>query len=275
MGTTDASQDISFKAMCRLQDQMARIVLADPAVETLGSFVGAPPAATRSITAACSSLSSRATSDREKSPPTRSSPACAKKPPHIPGITLILQAIQDIRVGGRMSKGQYQYTPCNPPASTTSIAGRPCLMSKLKKIPQLKDVNSDQQTRGLQANVVIDRDAASRLGVSPQVIDDTLYDAFGQRQVSTVYKRYNQHHVVLEVDPAYLQSPDSLHKIFVKSTKRQDDPAGRGGAVSGHQHLPLRQPSGPVPRRHHLLQSRPRHVPGPGHRARSSRPPAN
>src|ERR1019366_5063037 len=84
-------------------------------------------------------------------------------------------------------------------------------------IPQIKDPSTDQQTRGLQANVVIDRDAAARLGLSPQVIDDTLYDAFGQRQVSTVYKRYNQHHVILEVDPAFLQSPDALQKIFVKS----------------------------------------------------------
>src|SRR5208282_6852155 len=82
-----------------------------------------------------------------------------------------------------------------------------------------KDVSSDQQNRGLQVNVTVDRDAAARLGISPRVIDDTLYDAFGQRQVSTVYKRYNQHHVILEVNPAYLQSPDSLQKIFVKSTK--------------------------------------------------------
>jgi multidrug efflux pump subunit AcrB len=130
---------------------------------------------------------------------------------------LILRANQDINVGGRMSRGQYVYAL---QSSSLDELNRwaPLLISKMKTIPQLKDVTSDQQSRGLQANVVVDRDAASRLGISPQVIDDTLYDAFGQRQVSTVYKRYNQHHVILEVNPAYLESPDSLQKIFVKSS---------------------------------------------------------
>jgi multidrug efflux pump subunit AcrB len=97
-------------------------------------------------------------------------------------------------------------------------------MNKLKEYPELKDVNSDQQTRGLQANVVIDRDAAARLGVSPTDIDNTLYDAFGQRQVSTLYKRYNQHHVILEVQPDYLLSPASLRQIYVKSTTGKQVP---------------------------------------------------
>src|SRR4029078_11390952 len=96
------------------------------------------------------------------------------------------------------------------------------LLNKLKEDDRLQDVNSNQQTRGLQANVVVDRDAAARLGVSPTVIDNTLYDAFGQRQVSTLYKRYNQHHVILEVDPAFLSDPSALSSIYVKSnTGRQ------------------------------------------------------
>src|SRR5205823_10015599 len=98
------------------------------------------------------------------------------------------------------------------------------LLDKLRKIKEIKDASSDQQTAGLQANVVIDRDAASRLGISPQAIDNTLYDAFGQRQVSTLYKRYNQHHIILEVDPQFQLDPSSLQKIYVKSTTGQSVP---------------------------------------------------
>ena len=225
MGTTDASQAISFKAMCRLQDQVARIVLADEAVETLGSFVGAS-AGGSTVNNGRMFITLKPLNQR----PGRVSAdqiiaRLRKKTSHIPGITLTLQSVQDIRMGGRMSKGQYQYSL---QSSSLDDLNRwtPRLMSKLKTIPQLKDVNSDLLIWGLQRNVVVDRDAAARLGVSPQVIDSTLYDAFGQRQVSTVYKRYNQHHVVLEVDPAYLQSPDSLDKIFVKSAKGKMVPLG-------------------------------------------------
>jgi multidrug efflux pump subunit AcrB len=225
MGTTDAAQDISFKAMCQLQDRVARLVLADEAVETLGSFVGAS-AGGSTVNNGRMFITLKPLDQR----PGRVSAdfiiaRLRKKTAHIPGITLILQSVQDIRMGGRMSKGQYQYSL---QSSSLDDLNRwtPRLVSKLKTIPQLKDVNSDLLIRGLQRNVVVDRDAAARLGLSPQVIDDTLYDAFGQRQVSTVYKRYNQHHVVLEVDPAYLESPDSLDKIFVKSAKGKMVPLG-------------------------------------------------
>jgi multidrug efflux pump subunit AcrB len=217
MGTTDAAQDISFKAMSRLQDQMARIVLADEAVETLGSFIGASSGSS-TVNNGSMFITLKPRSQR----PGRVSAdqiiaRLRKKTAHIPGATLFLRAVQDINVGGRTPKGQYVYAL---QSSSLDDLNRwtPLLISKLKRIPQLKDVSSDQQTRGLQASVIVDRDAAARLGISPQVIDDTLYDAFGQRQVSTVYKRYNQHHVVLEVEPAYLESPDSLQKIFVKSS---------------------------------------------------------
>jgi hydrophobe/amphiphile efflux-1 (HAE1) family protein len=208
-GTTDAPQDTSFKAMTRLQDQMARIVLADPAVETIGSFISSTsgrmfitlkPRAERPGHASADEIIAR----------------LRQKTDGIPGGTLILRANQDINVGGRSPKGQYVYAL---QSSSLDELNRwaPVLISKLKQIPQLKDVSSDQQNRGLKVNVNIDRDAASRLGLSPDVIDATLYDAFGQRQVSTVYKRYNQHHVILEVDPDFLESPGSLQKIFVKS----------------------------------------------------------
>ena len=221
MGTTDAAQDISFKAMCQLQDQVARIVLDDEAVQTLGSFVGGGTVNNGRMFITLKPLNQRP----GKVSADQIIGRLRRKTSHIPGITLILQAVQDIRVGGRMAKGQYQYSL---QSSSLDDLNRwtPRLVSKLKTIPQLKDVNSDLLIRGLQRNVVVDRDAAARLGLSPQVIDATLYDAFGQRQVSTVYKRYNQHHVVLEVDPAYLLSPDSLDKIFVKSDNGKMVPLG-------------------------------------------------
>jgi multidrug efflux pump subunit AcrB len=141
----------------------------------------------------------------------------------VAGINLFLVASQDIRIGGRTSRSQFQYTLQSSDLQELSKWST-ALVNKLKEYPELKDVNSDQQTRGLQSNVVIDRDAAARLGVSPAAIDNTLYDAFGQRQVSTLYKRFNQHHVILEVQPDYLLSPASLRQIYVKSTSGKQVP---------------------------------------------------
>ena len=138
----------------------------------------------------------------------------------VPGVTLYLQAVQDIRVGGRLTKAQYQYALQSTDLEALNYWS-PRLVSQLRKSPQLSDVSSDLQMRGLQANVIIDRDAAARLGVPPAAIDNTLYDAFGQRQVATLYERYNQHHIVLEVDPQFQLDPASLNKIYVKSTTGQ------------------------------------------------------
>ncbi|KAB2638724.1 MAG: MMPL family transporter, partial [Verrucomicrobia bacterium] len=133
------------------------------------------------------------------------------------GINLFLQASQDIRVGGRMSRAQFQYA-LQAGDLTELNRWSTALVEKLRRVPELRDVSSDQQTRGLQTTVVIDRDAASRLGLAPLAIDNTLYDAFGQRQVSTMYQQYNQHHVVLEVEPGFLRDPSSLNQIHVRST---------------------------------------------------------
>jgi multidrug efflux pump subunit AcrB len=141
-----------------------------------------------------------------------------RKLARLPGIMLFMQASQDIRVGGRMSKAQYQYALQSTDLDELKYWSA-LLVNKLRLHPLLRDVSSDQLTGGLQANVVVDRDAAARLGVSPAAIDNTLYDAFGQRQVSTLYKRYNQHYVILEADPAFLADPDSLKQIYVKSNK--------------------------------------------------------
>jgi hydrophobe/amphiphile efflux-1 (HAE1) family protein len=214
-GTTEGSQDISFAAMARLQDQVARIVLDDPAVATLGSFLGSGNGSS-TVNNGRFFITLKPIAERK----VKAEEVIARirrKVSHVQGINLFLQANQDIRVGGRISKAQYQYALQSNNLSELN-EWAPKLLKELRKLPQLKDVTSDQQTGGLQTNVVINRDAAARLGVSPDAIDNTLYDAFGQRQVSTIYKRYNQHHVILEVDPAYQREPSSLRRIFVKAT---------------------------------------------------------
>src|SRR5207237_2983679 len=123
---------------------------------------------------------------------------------------------QNVRIRGRLSRAQFQYALQTADLEELNYWST-MLVNKLRQDDRLRDVSSNQQTRGLQANVVIDRDAAARLGVAPAAIDNTLYDAFGQRQVSTLYKRFNQHYVVLEADPRFLADPDSLHAIYVKS----------------------------------------------------------
>jgi multidrug efflux pump len=134
----------------------------------------------------------------------------------VPGATLVLQPVQDIRVGGRSSAAQYQYTLRGDDAAEL-LQWAPRVYARLRQLRELTDVNSDQQNRGLQASLDIDRDAAARYGISPRTIDDTLYDAFGQRQVSTIYTALNQYHVILEAAPEFWQNPDGLNAIYVRS----------------------------------------------------------
>jgi len=215
MGTTDAAQDISFTAMKELQQKVAKIVLDDPAVATLGSFMGAGGGG--------STVNNGRMFITLKPKPERKVSAdqviarLRKKLGEVSGVNLFLQASQDIRVGGRMSRAQFQYSLQSGDLNELNRWST-LLVDKLRLSPELRDVSSDQQTRGLQTLVVIDRDAAARLGVSPIAIDNTLYDAFGQRQVSTMYKQYNQFHVILEVEPNYLLDPSALNQIYVRST---------------------------------------------------------
>jgi multidrug efflux pump len=136
---------------------------------------------------------------------------------HVPGATLVLQPVQDIRVGGRPSAAQYQYT-LRGDNSDELLRLAPQVFQRLRKLPELTDVNSDQQNKGLQASLIIDRATASRLGITPQMIDNTLYDAFGQRQVSTMYTQLNQYHVVMEVEPKFWQNPDGLKYVYIRSS---------------------------------------------------------
>lgn len=214
-GTTDASQDISFPAMVKLQQQVAKVLADDPGIQTFGSFIGSSYGSS-TVNNGRFFITLKPLSERKESAD-EIIQRLRKKTAGIKGITLFVQANQDIRVGGRSSKAQFQYALQGSELAELN-QWTPKLLAKLREYPQLKDLNSDQQTKGLQTMVVVDRDAAARLGVSPIDVDNTLYDAFGQRQVSTMYKQYNQHHVILEVDPEFQTDPKYLSKIFVKSS---------------------------------------------------------
>jgi multidrug efflux pump len=141
----------------------------------------------------------------------------------VPGATLFMQSAQDLTIGARQSQAQYQYTVQGEDLKELT-AWAPRLLQKLRTVKELRDVNSDQQDRGLEVNVIIDRDTAARLGVAPLDIDNALYDAFGQRQVSTIYRQLNQYHVVMEVDPRYQSSPEALQAVYVHSSNGQTIP---------------------------------------------------
>jgi len=221
MGSTEAAQDISFAAMAELQQKVAKIVLADPAVATLGSFIGAG-AGSSTVNNGRMFISLKPLAQRKVSADVVIG-RLRRQLAQVAGMNLFLQSVQDIRAGGRLSKAQFQYALQSSDLKELGIWSTR-LVDKLRESPLLKDVSSDQQMLGLQMNVVVDRDAASRLGVSLAGIDNTLYDAFGQRQVSTIYTDYNQHHVVLEADPALQLEPSSLEKIYVRSAKGQQVP---------------------------------------------------
>ncbi len=214
-GTTDAAQDISFIAMMELQQRVARIVLANPAVATMASFIGSGIGAS-TINNGRMFITLKPRGQRDASADQVIN-RLRKKLAGVIGINLFLQASQDIRVGGRLSRAQFQYALQSGDLNELNRWST-LLVDKLRRTPELRDVSSDQQTEGLQTTVAIDRDAASRLGVSTIAIDNTLYDAFGQRQVSILYRQYNQFHVVLEVQPQYLLNPSALNQIYVNST---------------------------------------------------------
>ena len=146
----------------------------------------------------------------------------------VPGATLFLQAVQDIRVGGRASNAQYQYTLQAPTVEELNEWTPKIAAALQRETSVLADVNSDQQNKGLESNLVIDRDAAARLGINVSQIDNTLYDAFGQRQVSTIFTQLNQYHVVLEADPSLQLTPEALQHIYVHA-------APAGGAAGAAQ----------------------------------------
>jgi multidrug efflux pump len=212
MGAVQAAQDISFAAMKDKMTHFVQIVMEDPAVDTIVGFAGGNTSANQGrLFITLKPLSERKISADQVIGRMR------RKLAVVPGATLFMQSAQDLTIGGRQSQAQYQYTleGENLPELNTWA---PRLLDKLRTLPELRDVNTDQQTHGLEARVVIDRDTASRLGVSPLSIDNALYDAFGQRQVSTIYRPLNQYHVVMEVAPEWQTSPDALQGVYVPSS---------------------------------------------------------
>jgi len=212
-GNIQAAQDISFQAMRQKLTEVVDIIKGDPAVDTVTGFSGGGVSGqtnTGRMFIALKPLQERQMSVDEVM--ARLRPKLAK----VPGAPTVLQAIQDLRIGGRVSSAQYQYTLQSVDLAELNTWA-PRVERQLRTLSEIVDVNSDQQDKGLQSLVVFDRSTASRLGLSPQLIDDTLYDAFGQRQVSILYTPLNQYHVVMEVAPQYWQNPSTLQEIYVRS----------------------------------------------------------
>jgi len=214
LGVSEAPQTVSFAAMAKRQQELAQVILQDPAVQSLSSFIGVDGVNT-TINSGRIQINLKPLDERKMSASDiirRLQPQLAK----VEGITLFMQPVQDLTVEDRVSRTQYQYSlECPDPNELNTWVLR--LIEKLQTLSQLRDVASDQQNKGLEAALVIDRDTAARLGITPQQLDDTLYDAFGQRQVSTIFTQLNQYHVVLEVKPDFQQTPDALQDIYVRS----------------------------------------------------------
>ncbi len=209
VGTILADQDISFQAMQAKLADFVRTVIQDPAIESANGFVGGTSNAGRMF------VSLKPRNERDASAE-QVIARLRRRLARVPGAALYLQPVQDVRVGGRPGGAQYQYTLQADDADEL-FEWAPRVRDRLRRVRELTDVNSDQQNQGLEASVVIDRTTASRLGITPQMIDATLYDAFGQRQVSTMYMELNQYHVVLEVAPEFWQNPTGLRTVYVKA----------------------------------------------------------
>ncbi len=215
LGISEAPENVSFQAMSQRQQALARTILQNPNVESLSSFIGVDGINTTPNSGRIQiNLKPREQRKESASQIIRDlQPELGK----VPGITLYMQPVQDLTVEDRVSRTQFQYT-MEDADSRELATWSTKLLDKLRTSPELRDVASDQMNNGLAADLIIDRDSASRLGIYPQNIDDTLYDAFGQRQVSTMFTQLNQYHVVLEVDPHFQLTPDSLKDIYVKSS---------------------------------------------------------
>ncbi|HET6438230.1 MAG TPA: multidrug efflux RND transporter permease subunit [Anaeromyxobacter sp.] len=213
-GITQAPADISFKAMMGRQQAAAEVVLGDPDVASVASFIGAD-GTNETPNSGRLSINLKPRSQRSESAAQIIDRLDARLS-QVPGISVYLQAAQDLSIETRVSRTPYQYTLEDPDPAELALWG-PRVLARLEALPQLRSVASDQQTNGLQLHVTIDRDAASQLGILPQAIDDVLYDAFGQRQVSTIFTQLNQYRVILEVRPADQQDPAALSRLYVRA----------------------------------------------------------
>jgi multidrug efflux pump len=226
-------QTVSFPEMSSLQQRLTKVILSDPAVENLSSFIGIDGTNT-TLNSGRILINLKPVADRNINASEvirRLQPRLAE----VAGITLFMQPVQDLTLENRVSRTQFQYTLEDPSADELN-AYAPKMVARLRELPQLTDVATDQQVQGLRANLVFDRDTAARLGITPSAIDQTLYDAYGQREVSTIFTQLNQYHVVLEVKPAFQQNPVNLRNLFIRTGAGSSSAAAglvAGGSATG------------------------------------------
>jgi multidrug efflux pump len=214
-GISEASQSVSFTAMAERQQALTKVILQDPAVESLSSFIGVDGTNT-TLNSGRILINLKPLEDRDASASDvirRLRPELAK----VAGITLFMQPVQDLSVDAKVSRTQYQYT-LEDPNSEELTALAPRIVDQLRTLPELRDVGSDQQDKGLRVSLDIDRPTAARFGITPQQIDDTLYNAYGQRQISTIFTELNQYRVILSVKPDFSQSPDRMQSLYLRGT---------------------------------------------------------
>jgi multidrug efflux pump len=213
-GVSESAQTVSFPEMASLQQRLAKVILTDPAVLNLSSFIGIDGTNT-TLNSGRILINLKPLEERKVS----ASDVIRRLQPHLAevvGSTLFMQPVQDLTVEDRVSRTQFQYTLEDPSADELNTYA-PKMVARLKELRQLVDVATDQQVQGLRARLVFDRDTAARLGITPATIDQTLYDAYGQREVSTIFTQLNQYHVVLEVSPAFRQTPADLRNLFIRT----------------------------------------------------------
>ncbi|HEU5275368.1 MAG TPA: efflux RND transporter permease subunit [Xanthobacteraceae bacterium] len=218
IGGIQADQSISFQAMQQKLTQFITIMRKDPAIDSVVGFTGGGQTNSGFVFASLKPRAQREPADRVIS-------RLSRELGQVPGATLFVQAVQDIRVGGRQSNAQYEYA-LQADDLESLYAWGPRILAAMQALPEINSVNSNQQNKGLETDIVIDRPTAARLGIAVSQIDNTLYDAFGQRQVSTIYSARNQYHVVMEVAPQYWQNPETLKNIYVSTS---------GGVIRGTQ----------------------------------------
>jgi multidrug efflux pump len=223
-GVSEASQTASFQEMSHLQQKLTKIILTDPAVDSLSSFIGIDGTNT-TLNSGRILINLKSLDDRKIS----ASDVIRRLQPQlneVAGITLFMQPVQDLTVEDRVSRTQFQYTIEDPNADELNSYA-PKLLARLQQSPELRDVATDQQVQGLRTRLVFDRDTAARLGITASTIDQTLYDAYGQREVSTMFTQLNQYHVVLEVKPSFQQNPIDLRNLYIRTG------AGSAGTALG------------------------------------------
>ncbi len=226
-GFSQAPESISFAAMSQRQQKLSEVILKDPAVENLSSFIGVDGTNT-TLNSGRILITLKPLADRK----INASDVIRRIQPNlekVEGITLYMQPVQDLTVEDRVSRTEYQYSLEDPDQNELNTWTAK-FVQKLQGLPELRDVATDQQTSGLAASLVIDRVTASRMGITPQMIDETLYDAFGQREISTLYTQLNQYHVILETLPEFQHNPDKLQDIYVRSATAPASSTSSGGS---------------------------------------------